>query len=185
MLPRTWCAVLARSPTQASGRHKVNSLRMRTGHLLPLLLLTGCASTSSTLHEPAPTIAPTCSAADGYARCGVSEEELRAINLHYADRLAFAGDLHAALQDKRRVISLLQPLARRNPTPTDLHTALVAGGYDAASIATATNAVRTAGTAFAVSVDGGCVFGSVYDGKLTVQVGGYVNDGGCLAVYGH
>jgi hypothetical protein len=47
----------------------------------------------------------------------------------------------------------------------------------------ALNAVRQAGTAFAVQVDGGCVFGAVHDGELTVDIGGYINDGGCLATY--
>jgi hypothetical protein len=52
-------------------------------------------------------------------------------------------------------------------------------------VTVSTNAVRTSGTAFAVPVPGGCVFGSVHDGTVDVAVGGYVNDGGCLASCGH
>ena len=47
-----------------------------------------------------------------------------------------------------------------------------------------TNAVGLPGTAFGVLANGGCVFGSILT-EISVEVGGYVNDGGCLAIQAH
>ena len=116
--------------------------------------------------------------------CGTSPEELREMNLHYADRVEFTGDVAAAtiVADEARLA--LEPLAAAFPVPStdQVRTALLPVS-DPVSVSS--NAVRTAGTAFGIGVDGGCVFGSVHDGQVEVEVGGYVNDGGCLASYGH
>jgi hypothetical protein len=70
------------------------------------------------------------------------------------------------------------------PAPSPEHVRQALAPWEP-GVTLSTDAVRTSGTAFAVSVDGGCVFGSVHDGVVDVEVGGYVNDGGCLASYGH
>ena len=116
--------------------------------------------------------------------CGTSPEELREANLAYADRLDFTGDLDAANLVVERARTALAPIAGVLPQPSveEVQAALAPVSPDVAVI---DNAVRTAGTAFGIGVDGGCVFGSVHDGAVEVEVGGYVNDGGCLAAYGH
>lgn len=156
---------------------------------MSLALLAGCAP-----ERAAGTVTPTvaaqpssaCSPPIQTAGCGVSFEELKRINEHYADRLPFRGDPARALVDEKRLRRALAPLAGRAvASQSDIRTALVDAGFADQSVLTSTNAVRTAGTAFAVSVDGGCIFGAFYASSMTEAIGGYVNDGGCLAENGH
>ena len=116
--------------------------------------------------------------------CGVDPEVLRESNLAYADRVPFAGDRAAASAIAERTRTALAPLAgvRPSPSPDQVAEALAPVSPN---VAVSDNAVRMAGAAFAIEVDGGCVFGSVYDGAIEVEIGGYVNDGGCLAEYAH
>ncbi|HKE74298.1 MAG TPA: hypothetical protein VKB57_11820 [Acidimicrobiales bacterium] len=116
--------------------------------------------------------------------CGLTPEQLRDINLHYADRVAFTGDRSAADALAARARTALAPLASARPQPSldQVQTALAPL---APYVQVSSNAVRMAGAAFAIGVDGGCVYGSVWQGAVEVRVGGYVNDGGCLASYGH
>jgi hypothetical protein len=116
--------------------------------------------------------------------CGTSPEDLREMNLDYADRMDFAGDLAAATLVAEDARAALEPLAPILPAPsTDaVHNALLPVSEH---VTVSANAVRTGGTAFGIAVDGGCVFGNVNQGAVEVEVGGYVNDGGCLASYGH
>jgi hypothetical protein len=93
---------------------------------------------------------------------------------HRAAADAVAGEVRAALGPVAGVLPA--------PSPEQVRQALAPWEP---GVTLSTDAVRTSGTAFAVSVDGGCVFGSVHDGVVDVEVGGYVNDGGCLASYGH
>jgi hypothetical protein len=113
----------------------------------------------------------------------VSFEELRRLNLRYADRDPFSGDMRGILKDEARVKVALKALTK--PTEANFRAALVKTGFSSNSIGTTTNAVRMAGVAFAVTADGGCIFGSSYQGVLSVDAGGYINDGGCLATYAH
>lgn len=117
-------------------------------------------------------------------RCGLDPEALRESNLAYADRVAFSGDRAAASTIAERVRAALAPLAgaRPSPSPDQVADALAPVSRN---VVVSDNAVRTAGAAFGIEVDGGCVFGSVYGGAIEVEIGGYVNDGGCLAEYGH
>lgn len=117
----------------------------------------------------------------------LSWEEQRASNLRHAERLPFEGDPVAAEQVAGEIRNALGMLAVTTSEPTEeqLHAALVPWGADGDPLQVSTKAVRTAGTAFALPLPGGCVFGNVHDGQATVEVGGYVNDGGCLASYGH
>lgn len=119
--------------------------------------------------------------------CGTDPEVLRETNLAYADRLDFVGDardFEAASAVVERARAALSPLvgARPSPSPAEVEETLAPVS---ANVVVSDNAVRTAGVAFGIGVDGGCVFGSIHHGSLEVEVGGYVNDGGCLAEYGH
>lgn len=157
--------------------------------VIALLSAAGCSKSSSELQAVPPaqattTTTPCAAQPRDQGGCGPTFEEQRALNLRYAERLAFTGDLQQATATAEEVRGALAPLAGIRPSPSvdDVRAALGRWGRD---VEVSGNAVRTAGTAFAVSVQGGCVFGALYDGALTVEVGGYVRDGGCLASYGH
>jgi hypothetical protein len=139
--------------------------------------------TSRASGQPAPGIECRSDADFETGLCGVPPEELREMNLHYADRVEFTGDIAAATRVADQARMALEPLAPilPAPAPEQVQGALAPVGYATVS----STAVRTAGTAFGIGVDGGCVFGSVHDGTVDVEIGGYVNDGGCLASYGH
>jgi hypothetical protein len=130
--------------------------------------------------------APACpyTSLDHDEPCGPDPEQLRRDNLRYADRVPFTGDVAAAQAVAEEVRAALVPLADVRPAPPldDVKRALATWEPN---IGVSANAVGAAGSAFAVSVPGGCVFGGIREGNLRVEVGGYVNDGGCLAVYGH
>ncbi len=106
------------------------------------------------------------------------------MNLRYADRLEFSGNPQEANAVADQVRQALAELASVRPAPAVEDVRAVLRPWEP-EVEVVDNAVRTAGTAFAVAVEGGCVFGSIYEGELEVAVGGYVHDGGCLASYGH
>ena len=110
-------------------------------------------------------------------------EEQRRLNLRYAERLPFSGhgEDAAAIAEEVRVALGRFSGRTTNPAPDDVRDALERW---APNVQVTANAVRTAGTAFAISVEGGCVFGTVIGGAVSVEVGGNVRDGGCLASYG-
>ena len=114
--------------------------------------------------------------------CGLTPEELREINLHYADRVDFTGDLAAATDVADAARIALEPLASVLPAPSIEQVQAALAPVGAATVSS--TAVRTAGAAFGLEVDGGCVFGSVHQGTVRVEIGGDVNDGGYLASYG-
>jgi hypothetical protein len=116
--------------------------------------------------------------------CGLTFEEQRALNLRYADRVPFAGDAAAAAKLVEEVRAAVASLVSVRPSPPVEHVrqALAKWGRE---VQVLDNAVRTAGAAFAVPMEGGCVFGSIYEGELKLDFGGYINDGGCLAAYAH
>lgn len=137
---------------------------------------------SGTADEPAPECRSEADFETGL--CGPTFEELREMNLAYADRVDFAGDPDAAAVVADQAAAALQHLAATtpDPSPDQVREALLPVST---AVTVSAKAVRTAGAAFAIEVDGGCVFGSVYQGSVEAEVGGYVNDGGCLAEYGH
>jgi hypothetical protein len=159
------------------------------GVLVVTLVVGTACGTESSLDSAAPAVddpsLPTTSAAceADPTSCGVSFEELRDDNLRYADRLAFEGDPAEARLTADEVREALAAIAPSLPAPSEEQVADALRGWDL--VVVSASAVKTAGTAFAVEVAGGCVFGSVHDGEVHVAVGGYVNDGGCLASYGH
>ena len=62
-------------------------------------------------------------------------------------------------------------------TPAALHEALSPLGFDSVQARESSGEVL-----FGASVDGGCVFGTLTTDEVTVEAGGYINDGGCLAM---
>lgn len=99
-------------------------------------------------------------------------------------RLPFAGDRNATAQAGAmalRARQALSPFAQRTRQPTSaeveraLTTALPDGDVQVADSATGPR-----GTAFGVTIPGGCLYGSVAPNQLTVEVGGAVTTGGCL-----
>lgn len=117
------------------------------------------------------------------ARCEAAWQEQRQSNRRHADRHDFLGDPANAEPTAATVRDRLARFAGGSATPSAAAVEDALEGLP--EVQTATNAVATAGTAFGVAVDGGCVFGSIHQGEVRVEIGGYVNDGGCLAVNGH
>lgn len=151
------------------------------------VLSTGAPGVYPQQEEPLPTSTVLeCVSDEDFATglCGTPPEVLREANLSYADRLDFSGDLEAANAIAEQARTALAPLAGilPYPSPDKVKEALAPVSAD---VTTMDNAVRTSGAAFGIAIEGGCVFGTVYDGEIEVEVGGYVNDGGCLAAYGH
>jgi hypothetical protein len=133
------------------------------------------AATTTTWDDPC--------ADPGSARCEVVWQEQRRSNRRHADRHDFLGDPASAEPTAAIVRDRLGRFAGGSETPSAAAVEDALEGLPA--VQTATNAVATAGTAFGVAIDGGCVFGSVHEGEVRVEIGGYVNDGGCLAINGH
>lgn len=130
-----------------------------------------------------PPASPCALDAPAGEQCGLSESELRNLNLRYADRLPFEGDARELARAVARVQRALAPV--REQSVPGVISALTAAGFDERQIVTSANAVRTAGLAYAVQLLDGCVFGSFQSGRFSVESGGWVRDGGCLASYGH
>jgi hypothetical protein len=176
-------------PHRPTGRRTIAVLAMAVGFTTAATVtVTGCGrGADTTVGRDGASSAPASSAcvSNDEPPCGVSFEELRSTNLHYADRIDFIGDPGPALATAEQVRAALQRVVdelQPNPSPDDIEATLAPWSDE---VQVSTNAVRTAGTGFGFPVDGGCVFGSVSNGEVVVNVGGYINDGGCLAVFGH
>lgn len=81
------------------------------------------------------------------------------------------------------VTAALQPLAD-GAVPISgkaVIAAIVSAGFAAADV----QVTEASGVAFGASTGAACVFGGVQPGRLEVAAGGYINDGGCLALSGH
>ncbi|MDQ6724873.1 MAG: hypothetical protein M3066_01655 [Actinomycetota bacterium] len=120
--------------------------------------------------------------------CAVGFEQLHRDNVRYAERLPFAGDTVKAQGSAARVRDALSPLARsgeRAPAVEAVQGAMMAVLPPKTFVQVMTNARYLPGTAFGAEVAAGCVFGNILDGVLAVDVGGYIRDGGCLAIIGH
>ena len=124
---------------------------------------------------------------DGSGCGAVSFRALRDSNLHYADRMPIIGSPAKAEAWQPVIQRALAPLTKADhqASQQEVEDVLQQTMPANTSIRVATNAVRTSGTAFGVQIDNACVTGSIDGQKLTVEVSGFVNDGGCLAVYGH
>ena len=122
-----------------------------------------------------------------YDQCGVSFEQLKRDNNRYAQRLPFTGDPAKAEDFAARVRGALAPLAGTGTQPTveAVQRAMTAALPPGSSVQVTTSARGLSGTAFGAVVAGGCVFGNIVEGVVTVSVGGYIHDGGCVALIGH
>lgn len=116
--------------------------------------------------------------------CGPTWEERHQTNTRHLDRYPFDGDPNAADELADEVRQALEPLAVSGGTPSvpDVETALSDVAPD---VQVVDNAARTRGTAFGIGIDGGCIFGSVHEGEIRVEIDGWIRDGGCLGSYGH
>lgn len=128
-------------------------------------------------------IASVCADAPSNTQCGLTFEQLRDLNMRYADRFDFVGEPADAAVLIGVVRQRLEPFVGVPTTPTEDELYEALDGLSSPQVSA--SAVGANGVGFAVSLEGGCVFGSIFEGELTVEYGGFINDGGCLAVYGH
>jgi hypothetical protein len=164
---------------------------LRSSLVLAVLAFAGCgegegagSAVRATDPEQASSTTSCAHLPEEQGGCGLSWEEHQAVNRRYAERHDFSGDVDSAAAIASEVYAALEPLADITPAPPveDVRAALDPWGQD---VQVADNAVGAAGTTFAVAIDEGCIFGSIYEGTLDVAVGGYIRDGGCLAAYAH
>jgi hypothetical protein len=118
-----------------------------------------------------------------FQTCGVSFQQLHASNTMYAARGPFNG---IRPEIERLVVKVAQALApmAANPTVASVLTALQRL-RPAPSVQVTDHAFAMAGVAFGIEADGGCVYGQIYHGRVSVHIGGYISDGGCLALTAH
>ncbi len=159
--------------------------------MLAAILLAGvaCGACGTRVENSAPAATTSTSVGPclSYDQCGVTFEQLKRDNNRYAQRLPFAGDPVKAEDFAARVRVALAPLGGSGSQPTveAVQGAMTAVLPPGSSVQVTTSARGLSGTAFGVVVAGGCVFGNIAGGVVTVSVGGYIHDGGCLAVIGH
>ncbi|MDQ1597923.1 MAG: hypothetical protein QOI70_1347 [Microbacteriaceae bacterium] len=172
---------------------------MRTGQIsraifvvtLAVVSLSACASRGGGVlaSTPTPTSPVICSQiggtelVDGCPPPSDSSPHYKE-NLKYRDRQDLsAQETDAATGFIQPVTTALQPLADGQVpmTKDSVVAAVVSAGFASRDVQT----VEGVGIGFGASTGYGCVFGSVGAGTVSVEVGGYINDGGCLAVSGH
>ncbi|CAN5121867.1 hypothetical protein BH11ACT4_BH11ACT4_17240 [soil metagenome] len=156
--------------------------------LIAVLTLAGCA----TAPEGTPSSSPSwinCDAVSGtepVSTCPAptSDAGVHPENEAYRDRMPLAaGDQAMADALIPRVTAALQPLADGTTavTASAVVAAMVTAGFAASDVQVA----EGSGVAFGASTGYGCIFGGVNLGQLELDAGGYIKDGGCLALAGH
>lgn len=156
--------------------------------ILPLLLC-GCASAPEAAAISASPSWINCNAVSGtepVSSCAppTSDGGVNPENEAYRERMPVDAADRAALDALvAPVTAALQPLADGAApiTSAAVIAAIVSAGFEAAEVQVA----EGSGVAFGASTGFGCVFGGVQPGRLDVAAGGYINDGGCLALSGH
>lgn len=161
------------------------------GRLLPLLgamavLLAGCATSSpqagSASPSPSPTPTAACPQVEGVdlpPECAPYDpEKAMAQNDAYRERMDLSDEARIAAEEAMADVRAALEALR------------AAGGLSTAAVADALADVglpgaQTLGDARAVAYgvdgpEGGCIFGEVSADAVTVEVGGYIMDGGCL-----
>jgi predicted small secreted protein len=159
------------------------------------VLLTGCATAGTgagpdaaptpTAACPQPIEGPTPTACVPY-----DPDAAMAENEHYRDRKDLTDEqAAAAVAPVAAATAALQPYADGTEpiTENSVVTALTEAGFERDSIQTIfADRADGASVAFGISAEfGGCVFGGVSVRETTVAAGGYILDGGCLAMTGH
>jgi hypothetical protein len=150
-----------------------------------VLMLTGCAvpvGPSDAAPPPSPTPTAACPQVEGVELppdCAPYDpEKAMALNDRYRDRVDIDGETREA---SAAVVDAIR---------ADLDELRISG---AASVDTVQAALANAGLAdaqvredygdflFGVGgIDGGCIFGEVSEEAVSVEIGGYILDGGCL-----
>jgi hypothetical protein len=117
----------------------------------------------------------------------VGFQELNRDNRRPYQRQPFAGDSIRVEESAARVREALSPFEDSDAQPAveDVRQAISAVLPSKTLVEVTTTAFGLPGTAFGAVVGDGCVFGSIHQGTVTVEVGGYINDGGCLPILGH
>ncbi|PSL37908.1 hypothetical protein CLV49_1516 [Labedella gwakjiensis] len=160
--------------------------------LATTILLTGCGSGGSPGAAGSPSASATPTAAcpsledvpDSERDCAVYDPDTAmAENERYREELPVDPEtqveLDALVEPARRALEALTPPA----TVEDVVAALADIGLDESSIQTMDNGT---GVLFGAFAGGGCLTGFVApDGAVTVEAGGLIADGGCLAASGH
>lgn len=168
-----------------------------------VLLLAGCGG--DTLTARAPVVAPTASpagacaaepaaaAAPDAACVPFDGEAAMAANEAYRARSAAAPDaVSAATAELSRAEQALERLGAAVPMPTarEVRTALVQAGFPSQQVqaygAGGSYDEPSESVAVGVDVRGACLVGELRRGVVTLEVvGGYIADGGCVALSGH
>ncbi|MBQ3359458.1 MAG: hypothetical protein IJG47_11230 [Microbacterium sp.] len=149
-----------------------------------VLLLAGCAGPSGVGAELTPTVTPTaaCPQVEGVdlpPECAPYDpEQAMDLNDRYRDRMEIDSATHeasAAVVETLRID--LEGLRTAGTFTVDtVRAALTDAGLPDAQVREDYGDVL-----FGVGgVDGGCVFGEVTEEGVTVDIGGYILDGGCL-----
>jgi hypothetical protein len=151
-------------------------------------LLSGCAAGGSPTSSSSPTPTAACprleDVPDEERDCAVYDPDAAmAENERYREEVPLApgdqADLDTLVDPARTALEAL-------PTPAtvdDVVAALVSIGIHEPDIQTADNGT---GVVFGAAAGGGCLRGLVApDGAVTVEAGGFIMDGGCLAASGH
>ncbi|WP_292703949.1 hypothetical protein [Microbacterium sp. 69-10] len=168
--------------------------RGMTGLLLAsavALLLAGCvgatpggAAPATPNASPTPTRAcPQIDAADLPPDCvPYDPDDAMAQNERYRDRMEMPASSRAAAEEAVDALrpALEQLRANGEVSPDSVQVALQDAGLDGIQMIG-----DERGTEFSANgPEGGCIFGVVSDDPLTVEVGGYVMDGGCFTPRG-
>ncbi len=158
---------------------------------LVALTLTGCATDPG---APAPTPTAACpEPVHGPAPEGCAPfdpDAAMAENERYRDRLPLTESQVAdAAEPLAAATTALEPFALPGATVTEsaVIEALASAGFSRSGIQTLV-AERDDGTSVALGISadfGGCLFGGVSVRGLELDAGGYILDGGCLAMVGH
>ena len=167
--------------------------RLALGLVVVLLMLTGCAAGPG-VPSPSPTPTAACpkpiEGPDLEGCVPFDPDASMAQNERYRDRRELSDEQLAQSVAVVAAASIaLEPFTLPDATVTETAVvdALVDAGFPRETIQTLV-AERTDGTAvaFGVAADfGGCVFGEVSARGLSIDAGGYILDGGCLAMTGH
>lgn len=152
----------------------------------------GIAGTSSpSVISETPTPTPTCAVPEQPGveppeGCIVYDGEANmAINELYRERMEMTDAARSAAAE--HLGSLTSALNALRDTGAPLTEDAVREVFDDAGLVSESVQTRDdhGDILFGVGVDGGCVFGAVDAEAVTVDVGGYIMDGGCLAAVGH
>ncbi|MEX8031537.1 hypothetical protein AB6V29_00700 [Microbacterium sp. 20-116] len=101
-----------------------------------------------------------------------------AANERYRDRMSIDDDARAAAEDvSADIVAVLRTAAKEKElSAEEVATLLDEGGALSPQVRAEANSVLFAAT----GPQGGCLFGEVSGTSVSVEIGGYILDGGCL-----